>query len=161
MYDRIFGKNPPNIRYRIFGQVCRYADNENRVKMAVFDPVYLKFWLLFGYKCTSNSYFIFYLPIIINIYNFAATFASSFVPTVVPKKEETTLLVKLLTKSFLPFWAPLYFRDNDFLQFHGKILGTNWPIITSIIGRIFGQIQPNIRYRPIPILGLSVVHYSK
>ena len=29
-------------------------------------------------------------------------------PTVVPKKEETTLLVILLTKSFLPFWAPLY-----------------------------------------------------
>ena len=29
------------------------------------------------------------------------------VSTVVPKKEETTFLVKLLTKSFLPFWAPL------------------------------------------------------
>ena len=26
----------------------------------------------------------------------------------VPKKEETTLLVILITKSFLPFWAPLY-----------------------------------------------------
>ena len=25
-----------------------------------------------------------------------------------PKKEETTLLVKLPIKSFLPFWAPLY-----------------------------------------------------
>ena len=28
--------------------------------------------------------------------------------TVVAKKDKTTLLVKLLTKSFYPFWSPLY-----------------------------------------------------
>ena len=48
------------------------------------------------------------------------------------KKEETTLLVKLLTKSFLPFWPPLYdsrreFQtwDWDFKAFFGIPLSAN------------------------------------
>ena len=33
--------------------------------------------------------------------------SKAFLHTVVAKKDETTLLVKLLTKSFHPFWPPL------------------------------------------------------
>ena len=41
--------------------------------------------------------------------------------TVVPKKEETTLLVILLTKSFLPFWAPLYVWKWGYLLLPGAL----------------------------------------
>ena len=34
--------------------------------------------------------------------------AAILIYTVVAKKDKTTLLVKLLTKSFYPFWPPLY-----------------------------------------------------
>ena len=38
--------------------------------------------------------------------------------TVVAKKDEMTLIVKLLTKSFYPFWPPLYHTgQNEWLKF--------------------------------------------
>ena len=66
---------------RIFGTEysAKSADTpitENRVKMAVFDPFYLKFWSYFGHTCFTNSYLIFYLLITIKNDNFAVIFAS-------------------------------------------------------------------------------------
>ena len=77
----IEGSVRPNTEYlaksrRIFGAEysAKSADTpttENHVKMAVFDPFYLKFWSNLGHTCFTNSHLIFYLPITIKNDNFA------------------------------------------------------------------------------------------
>ena len=74
---------------RIFGTEysAKSADmpiTENRVKMAVFDPFYLKIWSNFGHTFFANSYFklalYFTFQLSYNDCSFAITFATTFVP---------------------------------------------------------------------------------
>ena len=50
------------------------------------------------------------------------------------KKDETTLLVKLLTKSFYPFWPPLYFfGESEFIIFSHCALCSDSSNIFKVI----------------------------
>ena len=52
--------------------------------------------------------------------------------TVVAKKDKTTLLVKLLTKSFYPFWPPLYFIGIFKLELQSKKANLQLSLCNSL-----------------------------
>ena len=121
---------------RIFGTEysAKSADTpitEYSAKMTTFDNFE-------SYFCPSWTHIFFFLFHFALKYIKIDSYASKLVTTL--KKYLSSFTEKKLTKIF-------------------QIFALNFEsIIGRIFGRIFGCIWPNIRYRPIPLLTVSVVH---